>query len=219
MLDKIIEFIGKLDLPALYSLIGAVAFIEGVFPPLPADVVVAFAAFLAARQGADFTWTLVAVTAGSTAGAAVIYGVARRFGSKWMRAKMKRFHVEGAEKRLEAMYARYGMGALFVSRFIPGFRAVGAPMAGMLKVPFLPAMGVVALASAIWYGLIAALAFRVGTDWEMLQFALRRLVRRAGLTALAAVILAAIIVWAIWRQRKERRASAETPPTGTPKVE
>ena len=62
---------------------------------------------------------------------------------------------ERNEKRLEAMYGRYGIVALVVSRLIPGVRALVPPFAGALKVPPYTAISAMAIASAVWYGIIA----------------------------------------------------------------
>ena len=64
--------------------------------------------------------------------------------------------------------------------------------------------GVAALAGC------AALAFRVGSDWEALRYSMERLLARVGYTAAALLALAGLIGWGVWRQRKERQAG--TPP-------
>ena len=41
LLDTIQGWLATIPIPGLYVLLGIVAFIEGIFPPLPADLVVA----------------------------------------------------------------------------------------------------------------------------------------------------------------------------------
>ena len=103
------------------------------------------------------------------------------------------------------MYSHYGMTALFVSRFLPVFRAVAPPMAGAMRIPPVRTAGVFVLASAIWYGAIAWIAFRVGDDWAVMQAAVRHFARRVGVVALVAAALFAIIVFIVVRRRAAER--------------
>lgn len=211
-MERLAEFIGGVSPEVLYGLLALIAFIEALFPPVPADVVVALASFLAARRGMNLYLTITMIVGGMTAGSALVYWVARKYGAVWMHAQLKRFGIDTAERKLEAMYGRYGLGALFVGRFIPGLRMLVPAVAGMLRVPFAMSVIILAFASLIWYGLIAALAYRVGSDWEMFRFAVERLIGRVGLTAAAFLVLSSLVGWAVWRRRKFKVASKKAGP-------
>lgn len=204
-LDSISTWIATIPIGALYALLGTAAFIEGVFPPVPADLVVALGSFLAARRGASLPVTAACIVAGSVGGAMVIYAVVRRFGASWLHARLQKAGIDNVEKRLEVMYSHYGMTALFVSRFLPVFRAVAPPMAGAMRIPPVRTAGVFVLASAIWYGAIAWIAFRVGDDWLVMQAAVRHFARRVGVVALVAAALFAVIVFIALRRRAADR--------------
>ena len=191
------------DLPplALYLALAAAAAIENVFPPLPADTIVAFGAFLAARGEATPTGTFLATWVGNLAGAMAVYAVARRFGAEWLEHRLKRFGGVAREEKLLDMYEKRGLIALFVSRFIPGIRALVPPLAGALRVPA-PRMALaMAIASAIWYGTVTWVAYRVGADWEALQARVGQLSRGTAIVA-AAVIAIAIGAWFVSYRRR-----------------
>jgi membrane protein DedA with SNARE-associated domain len=114
----------------------------------------------------------------------------------------RRLGGEGSIKKFELFYARYGMASLFLSRFLPGVRAVVPPVAGALRIPALRAGTLMAAASAIWYGTIAAIAFRVGDDWDRLRDSVGSSVRVMGLAATVVVIAALGVVWL--RRRRGR---------------
>ena len=204
-MDRLFAYFETLSPVALYALLALVSFIEAIFPPIPADVIVALGAFLAARNEANLLITVAVIVGGMSVGATLVYWVARRYGAAWMHERLRRLGVDTAERRLEALYGRYGLGALFIGRFVPGLRMFVPPAAGMLRVPFWRAISLITLASILWYGLIAALAFRVGSDWEMFRYAIDRLLKRVGLTAAAFLLLAGLVGWAVWRQRKFKR--------------
>src|SRR5450631_3222611 len=179
-IDSVSNWLATIPLGALYALLGVAAFIEGIFPPVPADLVVALGSFLAARRGASLPMTAACIVAGS---AMVVYAIVRRFGARWLHARLRKAGIDNVEKRLEAMYSHYGMTALFVSRFLPVFRAVAPPMAGAMRVPPVRTTAVFILASSIWYGAIAWIAFRVGDDWLVMQAAVRHFASRVGVVA------------------------------------
>ena len=222
-MDRIFDFLDSVSPATLYALLALVSFIEAIFPPMPADVIVALGSFLAARQEANLYLTIVVIVGGMSIGSTIVYWVARRYGAAWMHAKLRKLGVDTAERRLEALYGRYGLGALFIGRFVPGLRMFVPPAAGMLRVPFWRAISLITLASVIWYGLIAALAFRVGSDWEVFRYSIEHLLARVGYTAAAALLLAGLVGWAVWRQRKFKKeaeppSERPTPPPTEPPV-
>src|ERR1019366_3038538 len=167
-----------------------------IFPPVPADLVVALGSFLAARRGASLPVTAACIVAGSVGGAMVVYAIVRRFGARWLHARLRKAGIDNVEKRLEAMYSHYGMTALFVSRFLPVFRAVAPPMAGAMRVPPVRTTAVFILASSIWYGAIA---------WIAMQATVRHFAQRVGVVALVAATLFAIVVIVVVRRRAAER--------------
>lgn len=193
----ILDWLAELPPLALYAALAVAAAVENFFPPFPADTVVAFGSFLAARGKGSAIGSFGATWLGNVGGAMAVYALGRRYGSAWL---ANRFGGAGAEKRVRGMYGRYGFWALALSRFVPGVRAVVAPLAGALRVPPLRAALAIGGASAVWYGGITYLAFRVGADWEALQAAIGSAGRGVGIAA-AAVAVTAVGVWAVRRRR------------------
>ena len=183
---------------ALYAALAGAAAIENFFPPFPADTVVAFGSFLAARGQGSLAGSLLATWLGNVAGAMAVYALGRRYGSSWLAS---RFGGAAAEARVRALYGRYGVSALALSRFVPGVRAIVAPLAGALRVPAHQAAAAIGVASAIWYGGLAYLAYRLGSDWEALQRAMTAAGRSAAVVA-AALALIAVGVWIVRRRRR-----------------
>ncbi|MCX5761865.1 MAG: DedA family protein [Gemmatimonadetes bacterium] len=207
-MNELLAWVSGIDLTTLYALLALVAFIESIFPPAPADVVVAFGAFLAARRGANYSIVVAAIVGGSAVGAMVVYGVARRFGADSMHAQLRRLKLIGAEEKLEALYAHYGLAALFVSRFVPGLRAVVPPMAGALRVPWIRTFMVITVASTVWYGLIIWLSFRVGADWEQVKATLHVVGRRVGVSAVVVAVVLGVIGRRLWKRHRAKHHHA-----------
>jgi membrane protein DedA with SNARE-associated domain len=202
MLDSLLRWLAEWPPAVLYLSLTLFAALENVFPPLPTDTVVAFGTWLAARGEGSALGAFLCTWLGNVAGAAAMYEVGRRHGTSWMRQKFPRLADEQGEARLRALYSRYGLAALVVSRFIPGVRALVPPFAGALRVPALPAIAAMALASGAWYGLISYLAWRAGSNWEAVTAMIARSGRIVTIGAVAVAVLAGL-AW-LWRQRRER---------------
>ena len=202
-MDQLYAWLTSLPPVALYLALAVTAAAENIFPPLPADTVVAFGSFLAARGAATPAGTFLATWIGNVAGAMLVYATARRFGAEWLEARLDRFGGQRREHTLERLYRRYGILALFVSRFLPGVRAVVPPFAGALRVPPVRAAAAIALASGVWYGVVTIVAYRVGADWEALRERVGSLSRGAAIGAAGLVVVVAA-VWFLRRRAASR---------------
>lgn len=201
MLHALLEWLRGLNPAALYAVACLSAAAENVFPPLPSDVVVAFAAFAAARGRGSAPAALVAVLAGNVAGAMFMYWVGRRYGSGVV---LRRIGATGAqEDRLRDWYARYGLLAIMVSRFLPGVRAIVPPVAGALGVGAFRSGVAMAIPSGLWYGGITYLAFTAGGDFESLTARIAAGQRWIGIGA--GVLVAVLALIFVVRRRARAR--------------
>jgi len=205
-LVSFLDWLGGLRPGLLYAALGVLAFVENIFPPIPADVIAAFGSFVAAREGREPFTPFVVVWLSNVAGALCMWGVGHRLGRRRIEKWLRLTPEDPAEKRFEALYGRFGTAAFFLSRFIPGVRAVVPPFAGALHIRPLVPMLAIALASGLWYSLITLLAFRAGASWETLVKILGRLGWGAALAA--SVILIAMGYWYYRRRKRRRQAHA-----------
>lgn len=196
-MQGVLDWLTALPPAVLYLVLALVAAIENIFPPVPADTVVAFGAFLAARGNATLAGAFLATWLGNLAGAMAMYAAGRRFGADRLE---RRLGNGGAAARLHEFYAHRGAIALFVSRFLPGIRALVPPFAGAARVPAGRAAAIIGGASALWYGGITALAYRVGTDWATLQARMAQWQRSLFIGA-GAIVAVGLIVWLLRRRR------------------
>ena len=194
------DWLSHVPMSVLYLLMAAFAAVENVFPPVPADTVVALGSWLAARgQGSAF-WAIVATWVGNVAGAGAMYFVGRRHGTAWMHKRFPALADEKNERRLRELHGKYGAISLVLSRFIPGVRALVPPFAGALRISPVTTMLSLSLASAVWYGMVSYVAFRAGADWGALMARITRYGRFAAVGA-AVIVAAGAMGWWLRRQR------------------
>jgi uncharacterized protein (TIGR03382 family) len=199
-MNAVIAWLTQMPLAVLYPVMALFAAIENVFPPIPADSVVALGSWLAARGEGSVIGAFLATWLGNVGGAAAMYFVGRRHGAGFMHRRFPRLGDARHEQRLAAMYGKYGVAALIVSRLIPGIRALVPPFAGALHVPPGRAIAAIAVASAVWYGIISYVAFNADAEFSELM----RMVRESGtiIAIGAALLLAAVVlVWLVRRRR------------------
>ena len=204
-MEGLIDWLIGLPTTVLYAALALIGAAENVFPPLPADTVVALGSWLAARGKGNALLAFLAPVLGNIAGAAAMYAVGRSHGKAWMRRRFPSLANDRSEQRLQDLYARYGVAALVLSRFIPGVRALVPPFAGAMHVPAVVAIGAMAIASTVWYGTISYLAFRAGADWTHLA----ALIRQSGLVV-SGVALALLFIGGLAWVVARRRAGAES---------
>ncbi len=200
---SLMDWLSHVPLSVLYLLMAAFAAVENVFPPVPADTVVALGSWLAARgQGSAF-WAFFATWVGNIAGAGAMYAVGRRHGTAWMHKRFPALSDEKNERRLRELHGRYGAISLVLSRFIPGVRALVPPFAGALRISPVTTMLSLSLASAVWYGMVSYVAFRAGADWGTLMSRITRYGRFAAVGA-AVIVAAGALGW--WLRRRQPTA-------------
>jgi membrane protein DedA with SNARE-associated domain len=200
-IQAFIDSLSGLPLPVLYLAITVISAIENIFPPFPADAVVAFGSFLAARGTGNPYTSFMCAWLGNLGGAALTYYIGRRYGSGPFLIRLERWVGQNAEVRFMALYGRFGLPALFVSRFLPAVRSLVPPLAGAMKLPPVPVAFAVASASGIWFGFLTWVAFRAGSDWDALYAYIVRSTKFVGGGAFALLVLL-LVAFYMWRRKK-----------------
>ncbi len=199
MIERFLDWLAALPTAPTYLVLGLLSAVENVFPPVPADVAVALGAFLAQR-GELSPWLLGAVCwLANTASAAAMYYLGRVRGESLLRARWaSRAIPPPALAAIRSAYERHGVWGIFVSRFLPGFRAAVPPFAGISGMPAWRALPPAALASAIWYTLIIVVGSQLGLHFD----AIREVLGQANRFLAVLALIAAIAVW--WWLRRVR---------------
>ena len=203
MLHTLTGWLGDLPLGSLYIAIGVLSAFENFFPPFPSDAVIAFGSFLADRAHGSPLTVFILGWFGNVAGAGITYTLGRRFGSKAFLRRIEKYAGPDSESRIKRLHKKYGFMGLFVSRFLPGVRAIVPPLAGAMRLPAFKVLLSIASASAVWFGLITFLAFRAGDNWDVVEHYLVRSGKVAGLIAIAIVLLVVGIL--LWNRQAKKR--------------
>lgn len=129
--------------------------------PVPSEIVMPPAAFLAAQGHLNFTGVVVAGTVGSYLGSAITYWVARLVGRPVLLRYGKFFFISPEKlARSEVWLARYEAGGVFFARLLPVMRHLISIPAGIVRMNFWIFSVVTTVGSAIWCYILAVLGVR-----------------------------------------------------------
>jgi membrane protein DedA with SNARE-associated domain len=165
--QDVIEQLGYLGVALLVVL-------ENVFPPIPSEIVLPFAGFVA-QQGSDSVVLMIlAATVGSVIGALIMYWIAAIIGDERLHAFTRRFgkwvQIREADlTRAEEWFDRHAMSAVLVGRCVPLIRSVVSIPAGFRRMELIPYIAYTFLGSLVWNIALVGAGAVLGENWERVE--------------------------------------------------
>ena len=190
---------------------GLLTLLETVFPPIPSEVVLPLAGYLAGRGDLDFVTVLVAATVGSVLGALLLYAAGLRLGRDRAAALLSRLPLveERDVLRAERWFDRRGQTAVLVGRLVPGVRSLVSLPAGAERMPLGRFTLLTALGSLVWNTLLVGAGALLGRQWQVVE-------RYADVLNYAVTgVVVVLVAWFVVR-RLRRRATGPERTTATP---
>lgn len=183
----------------VYAVLGLGAALENVVPAVPADTFVVLGGFLAAVGDLQARWVFLATWVGNVASALAMYRLGHTHGRDffqhgWGRRLLNAHQME----RLALFYGRWGTPAVFLTRFLPGLRAVVPVFAGVTHQRWPSVALPLASASAIWYGALVWAGTLAGHNLDRILGWVGRV--NVWLMAGAALVGMAVFAW-WWKTR------------------
>jgi len=202
VLEGFLDWLATRPAALQYVLLMLLSATENVLPPVPADTAVVLGAFLARRGPTSVVAMGVLCWLANLGSAAGMYFVARAHARSFLASRWtRRFMPREAMLAIQEAYDRHGALGIFLSRFLPGFRAAVTPFAGVVGLPPGRVLVPAALASAIWYAVLVTIGWAVAANWEVAKELLGDLNR-----VLALLALVAAVALGVWLWRRTRRA-------------
>lgn len=204
MFDWITTFIETAGLIAvLLMMLG-----ENVFPPIPSELVMPLAGFVAAEGDMTLTGAIVAGSVGSLLGALLWYYVGVWLGAerleRWARRYGRWLAIRPSEvAKADRWFDRHGGKAVFLGRLVPAVRTFISVPAGMSDMRFRRFILYSALGTVLWTGALAVAGY-------LLQSQYAKVADWVG--PVSDVVIGALLLWYLWRvitfDRDERRDAA-----------
>ena len=173
-------------------------FLENVFPPIPSELVMPFAGYLAADGTLSFSIVVLAGTIGSVAGAYLWYLVGVLLGEQRLRRLVEKhgkwltLNNSDLEQAL-LWFQRHGAVAVFLGRMIPGIRTFISIPAGLTGMPVWLFICYTTFGSIIWTMALAAAGFFLKAQFDRVE---------AWLNPVTNVLLIGLAIVYLWRLLK-----------------
>ncbi|MEZ5261235.1 MAG: DedA family protein [Acidimicrobiales bacterium] len=180
-----------------YAAVAVLVALESVFPPIPSEVVLPVAGFVAGRGDASVVGMVLAATLGSVVGAWVLYGAAAAIGPERLHRGVARHgrwfglrpqHLERAERWFEQRRD----AAVLIGRCVPVIRSIVSIPAGFQRMPFVRFTVLSAIGSLVWNIALVGSGAILGDRWRRVGDVMG-LVQGALLLALVAG--GAVLLW------------------------
>ena len=179
-------------------------FLENVFPPIPSELIMPLAGFMAASGKLSLPGVVIAGTIGSVLGALPPYYLARRFGAE----RLERFADRHGRwltlsrqdlERARRWFDRHGAAAVFFCRLIPGLRSLISLPAGIDRMNLGVFLLWTTLGAALWSGILAGLGYVLGRNFKVVE---------QWLDPFSWVVLGTILVLYVWRVIRHKGAKS-----------
>ena len=164
---SVVETLGY---PGLFALL----LLENVFPPLPSELILPLAGFLTGQGQMQFHWAVLAATAGSLAGAYVLYGLGAWLGEERLRGLIRdhgRWVLlrEADLDKAEGWFDRHGAEAVLIARLLPMARSLISVPAGLRRMPLGKFTLYTVVGTALFDGALIGLGWWLGSQWEQVE--------------------------------------------------
>lgn len=189
---SVVEALGPIGVAALVT-------IENLFPPIPSEIVLPLAGFVAATGESSVFVMIAAATVGSMIGAYLLYAIAAAIGPVRLRTLVSRYGkwfgltVEDLD-RSEGWFDRHANRAVLICRCIPLMRSLISIPAGLRRSPLLPFSIYTLIGSLIWNTALVSAGYLLGDNWESAGRPLE-LMQNAVL-----LVIGVAIAWFVWRR-------------------
>jgi len=137
---------------------------ETVFPPVPSEAVLPLAGYLVEQGQLNLGVVLATSTAGSVAGAMVLYEAARHGGRPFAERFLRFARLDPARlAEAEAWFARRGALVVLLGRCVPGVRSLVSLPAGLLRMGRLRYLALTLAGSLVWNTVLIAAGYLLGS--------------------------------------------------------
>ena len=189
-----------------YPGIALVMLIENLFPPIPSELVMPFAGFLAAQGKMDFTLVIISGTIGAVLGAIGLYYIGmwadetiiRRFWRRWR----KWFTISETELNIALTFVmRRGEAVVFFGRLIPLIRSLISIPAGMRRMNFGRFLLFTSIGTSLWNLALTLAGSVLGANWK---YVLSFLGTYQNVTVMVLGLgVLCFIGWRLWQKRSK----------------
>ena len=196
----VLEFLEALSPVLIYVTVMGVVMIESFGIPLPGEIVLMTAAFIAAHSPVNPVCVALAAIIGASVGDSIGYLIGHHYGRPLLGWLQKRLPHEFSDENImlaEAIFRRHGTWTVFFGRFVALLRIFAGPLAGILRMHY-PKFLIANVSGAIvWATTMTTLVYMFG-------LAIEPYIRRFSWAALLLILIVPGVIWYFFRPAMRR---------------
>lgn len=181
--------------------VGLLMLLENVFPPIPSELIMPFAGFLAASGDLNLFAVIVAGTTGAVAGAMLWYWIGLLVSEVRLRGFICRYGrwltlSENDFDKSLAWFEKHGGKAVFFGRMVPGIRTLISLPAGLTRMPLAPFLLYTTLGSFFWTTALTMAGYLLTTQFTEVE---------VWLSPVTKILVIGILTLYVWRLLRPQR--------------
>lgn len=170
MFDWIVGIITRLG----YAGVAALTFLEHLFPPIPSELILPLAGYVAGTGDLALGAVIILGSLGSLAGATVWYAVGRRIGEArlrtWIESHGRWLTLSTHDvDRAKDWFQRRGNAAVLIGRLMPGVRTFVSLPAGFSGMPWIPFLLYSAIGTVAWTAALVYAGAKLQQNFELVS--------------------------------------------------
>ncbi|ETW14178.1 SNARE-like protein [Roseivivax marinus] len=184
-----------------YAAAAFLMFFENVFPPVPSEIVMPLAGFIANRDGMSLILMIAAGSLGSLAGAVLWYYLGAWIGLERLKTFARKYGrwltlTPGEIDAADAWFDKHGGKAVFIGRLVPGVRTFISVPAGLSGMPLGKFMVYTTVGTVIWTAFLTIAGWFLGRNYEAVS---------GWLAPVSNVVIVLLVGWYLYRVATFRR--------------
>ncbi|MET8309234.1 MULTISPECIES: DedA family protein [unclassified Micromonospora] len=158
---SVIESMGPVGVALLVAL-------ESIIPPIPSEIVLALAGYLASEGRFNVVLVVLAATVGSLVGALVLYWLGAALGEERLKRWLDRIPLVDRDdlEKADRWFERHGRWAVLIGRVVPVVRSLVSVPAGANRMPLGEFILLTTIGSGVWNSLIVGAGYALGSRWQ-----------------------------------------------------
>lgn len=185
--------------------VGLLVALENLIPPIPSEIVLSMAGYLAHEGRVNLVWVWIAATLGSVVGALALYWLGYALGEDRLKRWLDRIPLVDSDdlNTADKWFEKHEKGAVLIGRCAPVVRSLVSIPAGANHMRLGLFTMLTAIGSGVWNAIFVGGGYALGSRWDRLE-------QYANYFdyAIYAFFLITIVSWVVKTLRKRRRAAA-----------
>lgn len=208
MLEDIVQwlkdFVATVGYPGLFLLV----MIESTVVPVPSEIVLPFAGWLANEGKMSLPLILAINSVAALVGSGLSYWFGAAGGKKLLLRYGRYIFITPADiARTEAFFARRGRVTVLVARFVPVVRHIISIPAGVARMPLRSFLLQTFIGATVWGSFLIMLGYELGKEWEGVAQKLKKFDLAIGVV----IILLFVVIVVRFVSRRRRAMASQAP--------